>query len=574
MNRYHWNERQTPERDAVVAIAERFGIPEAGARFLLARDLADAGAVERYLSPGPHDLHDPFLFEHMRAAVALVGKAVAARAHVMIHGDYDVDGISGTALLFQYLDGVAGKVSRFVPDRRKDGYGVATRAVDWALENDVALVIVVDCGTSDGALLGRLEDAGVDVIVCDHHEMPAEGGTRGVLLNPSRPGEAYPFRSLSGTGVALKLVQALEQGGVRGAVAAESLLDLAALATVGDMCPLVGENRYLVRAGLDLMNRSPRPGVDAIKGVSRLGRRAITASHISFALAPRLNAPGRVSRPKPSLEILCTREKGEAIQLAAVLDGDNERRKELTLRVEEDVTRRIRAMSDLDARGALVLAGSDWDEGVLGIAAARVVEEFARPAILMSVKDGVAKGSGRSVSGVNLKEQLDYFRESFVRYGGHSQAVGLTMAAEKVDEFSDQFGARLREFVSPSTGLPLAVDTDLELEECTMELVSFIARCEPFGFGNKTPVWKVADVQVLRDTTIVGDGHLKLYFQDTRGNRGEAIAFGWDRPQTPEDLYGRAVDLAVTIKRGEYMDRVYPELRVLDIRFHTGTGAA
>ena len=174
------------------------------------------------------------------------------------------------------------------------------------------------------------------------------------------------------------------------------------------------------------------------------------------------------------------------------------------------------------------------------------------------------------MSGVNLKEQLDHFSASFVRYGGHAQAVGLTMAAENVDDFSSRFSERLREFVSPSEGRPLAVDADLDLEECTMELVNFIARCEPFGFGNKTPVWKLSDVQILRDTTIVGDGHMKLFFQDTRGNTGEAIAFGWERPETPEDLHGRAVDLLVTIKKGSYMNRVYPELRLLDIRFNAG----
>jgi len=570
MNRYRWIEPAPVERDAVVALAREFSAPEAGARFLLARNLSDPETVRRYLHPGPGDSHDPFLFERMQEAVGLVEQAARERKSVMVHGDYDVDGISGTALLYQYLDGVVGAVYRFVPDRRRDGYGVATRAVDWALENGVGLVIAVDCGTSDGELLGRLEDAGVDVIVCDHHELPADGKTRGVLLNPVRPGETYPFRSLSGAGVAYKLVQALDARGVRGDVPPEDLVDLAAIATVGDMCPLVGENRYLVRAGLERINSTPRPGLEALKGVSRIGRRDVTASHISFAIAPRLNAPGRISRPKPALEILCTRERGEAMQLASVLEGDNERRRELTRAVEEDVTRRIRAMDDLDARGALVLAGEGWDEGVLGIAAARVVDEFARPAILMSVKDGVAKGSGRSVAGVNLKEQLDHFSEYFVRYGGHAQAAGLTMHADKVAQFSAGFAERLREFVSPAAGLPLSIDTYLEVDECSMDLLSFIARCEPFGFGNKTPVWKMSDVQIARSTTIVGDGHMKLFFHDTRGNPGEAIAFGWDRPETPDDLHGRAVDLAVTVKKGSYMDRVYPELRLLDIRHHTG----
>lgn len=571
MNRYRWTENQPAERDTVVDLARSLDAPEAGARFLIARSLGEPDAARAYLNPSSADAHDPFEFENMRAAVGLVGAAARERHKIMIHGDYDVDGISGTALLYEYLDGIAGEVFRFVPDRRKDGYGVAERAVEWALANGVGLVIAVDCGTSDRELVGRLEAGGVGVIVCDHHELPPDGETRGVLLNPSRPDESYPFRALSGAGVAFKFVQALHASGVRGRVSPDSLLDLTALATVGDMCPLVGENRYLVRAGLELINNAPRPGVDAMRGFARLATREVTATHISFALAPRLNAPGRVSRPKPSLEILCARDKGEALRLASILEGDNERRRELTRTVEDDVVQRIRAMDDLDARGGLVLAGEDWDEGVLGIAAARVVEEFARPTILMSVKGGVAKGSGRSVPGVNLKEQLDHFSDCFVRYGGHAQACGLTMDSDKVESFARGFAERLREFVSPSTGLPLKIDASLDLEECSLDLLAFIRKCEPFGYGNKTPVWKISDVQVSRDTCIVGDGHMKIYFHDTRGNPGEVIAFGWDRPETPDDLHGRVVDLAVTVKRGEFNNRVYPELRLVDIRHHGGT---
>ncbi len=568
MNKYRWIDPEPHERDDVVTLAQALKIPEAGARFLLVRSLGEADAARRYLDPTSDESHDPFTFANMQTAVDLMKKAAADGKSVMIHGDYDVDGISGTALLYQYLDGVVPEVFRFVPDRRRDGYGVAERAVEWALKNAVGLVIAVDCGTSDGDLIARLEDGGVDVIVCDHHELPADGKTRGVLLNPVRKGETYPFRSLSGTGVAYKFIQGLHAAGVRGNVKPEALLDLNALATVGDMCPLVGENRYFVRAGLELMNNAPRPGVAAIRGFARLTHRDITATHISFALAPRLNAPGRVSRPKPSLEILCARDKASAMQLASVLESDNERRRELTREVGDDVTRRIRAIDGLDALGGIVLAGENWDEGVLGIAAARVVDEFARPAILMTVKDGIAKGSGRSVPGVNLKEHLDFFQDSFVRYGGHAQACGLTMESDKVQAFAAGFAERLREFVSPSTGLPLKIDSGLDLEECSMDLVGFLGRCEPFGFGNKTPVWKIADVQISRDTCIVGDGHMKLFFQDTRGNPGEAIKFGWDRPETPDDLHGRVVDLAVTLRRGEYMKRVYPELRLLDIRLH------
>jgi single-stranded-DNA-specific exonuclease len=502
----------------------------------------------------------------MREAVDLVRGAVEARQSILVHGDYDVDGISGTAILFHYLDGLVPDVRRFVPDRRRDGYGIAERAVEWAISEAVGLFIAVDCGTSDVDLIERLEAAGVPVIVCDHHAFPPDGRYAGVMLNPGRRGESYPFGALCGAGVAYKLVEALHASGIRGKSAPETLLDLVALATVGDVAPLIGENRYYVRAGLAAMNTSPRPGVGAIKSFTRLGRRPITAGHIAFLLAPRINAPGRVSRPKPSLEILCEERRDRVMQLASQLELDNDRRKELTERVHSEAAERIRAMPGRDELGGFVLAGEQWDEGVLGIAAARVAEEFGRPAILMSLQGDVAKGSGRSIPGVNLKQQLDHFDGCFLRYGGHAQAVGLTMPSDRIEEFSRGLSERLREFVTPGTGLPLRIDSAIDLEECTFDLLNFLSRCEPFGYGNREPVWRIREVQILRNTTIVGDGHMKLFFQDTRGNPGEAIAFGWDRPETPDDLHNRVVDLAVTIKRGEYLGNVYPELRLVDIR--------
>jgi single-stranded-DNA-specific exonuclease len=535
----------------------------------VSRGIDDEDVIRSYLAPSPADQGDPFAFERMRDAIDVVARAAKEGRSVLIHGDYDVDGISGTAILYQYLEGVFEKVYRFLPDRRRDGYGLSERSVQWAIEKGVGLFVAVDCGTSDGELIARLEEKGIDVVVCDHHEFPADGGARGVILNPVRPGETYPSPALCGAGVAYKFVQALHHDGIRGNNEPEALLDLLALATVGDMMPLVGENRYFVRAGLELMNESPRPGLEAIKSYSRIGSRRITAGHISFIFAPRLNAPGRVARPKPALEILCTDNKDEARRLASELEYDNENRKGLTEIVQADVFDRIRELPDLSARGGFVLAGDHWDEGVLGIAAARVAEEFGKPAILLSVTGDVAKGSGRSIRGVNLKKHVDRLQDFFVRYGGHSQAVGLTMNADRIEEFDRALSESLKEDIDPEiTAPPLAVDASIDLEECSLDLLAFFSRCEPFGYGNKEPVWKISDVQVLRDTTYVGDNHLKLFFQDARGNPGNAIAFGWDRPETPDDLINKAVDIAVKIKKGSYMKREFPELRLVDIRVH------
>jgi len=555
----------------VAGIKKEYRFPSAGARFLVSRGVTSAEDIRKYLAPSSADVGDPFAFEHMEEAVAAVKRAADQGRSVLVHGDYDVDGISGTALLYQYLRGLFETVYRFLPDRRRDGYGLSERAVDWALAEGVGLVVTVDCGTSDGVLIERLRSQGIDVVVCDHHDFPDEGAAEGIVLNPKRGGETYPHRDLCGTGVAFKFVEALHARGVRGNTAPESLVDLLALATVGDMMPLTGENRYFVRTGLELINTSPRPGLEAIKSYSRIGSKPVTAGHISFVFGPRLNAPGRVARPKPALEILTTANKDEARRLAGELEYDNEKRRSLTDVVRDDAFDRIREMTDRATRGGFVLAGDHWDEGVLGIAAARVAEEFGRPAILLSVNGDVAKGSGRSIRGVNLKKHVDRLQEFFVKYGGHQQAVGLTMKTARIDEFGRSLSDSLKEDVDlEATAPPLRIDGTINLEECSLDLLDFLSRCEPFGYGNREPVWKISDVQVMRDTTYVGDNHLKLFFQDPRGNPGNAIAFGWDRPETPDDLVNRSVDVAVRIKKGHYMGNDYPDLQLVDLRSHKG----
>jgi single-stranded-DNA-specific exonuclease len=565
MNKYRWVVSQ-PDATALSVLTRESRFPSAGVRLLAARAFTDPSAIDDFLNPVPVHAHDPFLFEHMREAVAVVDSAARAGGSVLVHGDYDVDGISGAALLYHYFNGLFTHIHRFVPDRRKDGYGIADRAIDWAIEQKVGLFIAVDCGTSDAAKLRRLEAAGIPVIVCDHHLLPVDGDVAGVLLNPVRPGETYPFASLCGTGVAFKLTQALHASGVRGACDPASLMDLVALATVADMATLAGENRYFVRAGLELINRAPRPGLEAIRTIARLSGTPVNSRHLSFVFAPRLNAPGRVSRPKPSLEILCEPARERALQLATVLEGENERRRALTTRVEDDAITAIKGFADLGGRGGFVLANEAWDEGVLGIAAARVVEQFGRPAILMSMNQGVLKGSGRSVPGVDLKQQLDHFHDRLLRYGGHAGAVGLSMAPEQLERFADDFSQRLRAFVSLEAGAPLYVDAELTLPECTLELLDFLASCEPFGAGNPQPVWLLRDLEVTRETCIVGDGHLKLFVKNNDGARASAISFGWDRPETPEALHGRAIDLAVTLRKHTYMGTHEVELRVVDVR--------
>jgi single-stranded-DNA-specific exonuclease len=568
LNKYIWQKSTPIEPATVRLLSQHFDVPPTAARFLAARSYDTVEAAEAYLQPQDIQPTDPFLFEHMAEAVRSIHESVKAKHRILIHGDYDVDGICGTALLFEYLHSLVPHVFRFVPDRRKDGYGIALRSVDWAIDHRVGLFIAVDCGTSDDEAVARLEAAGVRVVICDHHELPVDGRVGGILLNPARPSEAYPFSGLCGTGVAYKLVKALESKGVKGSVSADSLLDLFALATVADMAPLVGENRRLVREGLERINEDPRVGVRALKNAARLDHRTVGSGHIGFMLAPRINAPGRIASPKPALEMLCEKNAARSAQLAAILESDNERRREMTDRVKDEVIERIQQAGDWRDRGGFILADEDWDEGVLGIAAARVVEEFGRPALLISLAGEMGKGSGRSVPGVHLKEQLDRCAVHLSKFGGHAQAVGFSIEPSRIAQFTEDLSNSLKRATSALPPKPvLAIDGELSIAECSMELLDFLGRCEPFGTGNRRPVWRVPRVTILPQTRMVADKHLKLFVSERGGATAEAIGFSWARRAiAPEALHGKTVDLAVALEKGYYLNRHYAEIRVLDIR--------
>ena len=567
LNKYVWEQNGLPDAALVRELGRSLDIPRAGARLLASRSFT-VETARPYLFAGETQPHDPFLFEHMARAVECVAAAVANKKRILIHGDYDVDGICGTAILYRYLHGLVPHVFRFLPDRRRDGYGIAERSVQWAMENHVGLFIGVDCGTSDGGLVARMESAGIDVVICDHHEFPIDREAEGIILNPIREGESYPFDGLCGAGVAFKLIQAAEAKGVAGAVSSQSLLDFFALATVGDVAPLVGENRHLVREGLVTMNAAQRPSLAALAASAGFDRPELTSFHIGYVLAPRLNAPGRISNPKPALELLCEDDPSRALELAAVLEDENDRRKLLTEKVKNDVMEKISALPDREEKGGFVLVGEKWNEGVLGIAAARVVDEFGRPAVLISLEGEMGKGSGRSVPGVHLKEELDKCSAHLARYGGHGQAVGFSIEPAKVGAFVRDFSRQLDKAAAALPRKPrLRVDAHLSLDECSLELVDFLSRCEPFGQGNHAPVWLIENVVVSPETRYVGKGHLKLFLQDKKGIDAEGILFNWgERKIPPDSLSGLVVDLAVSVRKGYYLERYYPEIHVLDMR--------
>ncbi len=392
-------------------------------------------------------------------------------------------------------------------------------------------------------------------------------------MNPIRKGERYPFDGLCGTGVAYKLIQALESSGVPGDVTSESLLDLVALATVGDVSPLVGENRCYVRDGLVAMNASMRPGIAALAASAGIDRPEITAFHIGYILAPRLNAPGRLSTPKPALELLCEDDPARAVELAGALETENDGRKSLTERVKTDVMARILAMPDRREKGGFVLAGKNWNEGVLGIAASRVVDEYGRPAVLISLDGDAGKGSGRSVPGVHLKDLLDQVQRTSspvrrARPGGgvqHRTGEGRRFRArshETHDRGRVEPPRRSRVFGSTRISRSPSARS-IWWSSCRVASRSARGIVRRYGSFAKS--------SFLPETRYVGKRHLKLYLRDRDGAEAEGISFNWNQRETPpESLHGLVVDLAVSVKKGYYLERYYPEIQVLDLRASGG----
>lgn len=506
-------------------------------RVLAARGVTGGHALEGFFYPSLDQLHDPFELTEMEAAVERVRQAARDGERVAVHGDFDVDGITGSALLFETLTALSVDGSRvrcepaFIPDRATDGYGVAGRMVrEWA-DRGVTLLLTVDTGSAALAEIGLARDLGLDVVVLDHHIFEVRPRAT-ALVNPRRDGATYPNAELCGVAVAFKLAQALRQREPTSLPDdfLQTVLDLVAMGLVADQMALVGENRILVKKGLERFNdrSSIRPGLAALLSVAGLDRGfPVTTGDFAYQLAPRINACGRIGRVMSALELLLTRDHAVARTLAEEADRTNSRRKEQDARLKDEA---IAAALPFVQRGdpGLVLASSEWHKGIIGIGAARLVEQYQLPVVLISVEGDEARGSARSVPNIDVKVVLDRCARLLVRHGGHAQAAGMTLRARDIDAFREAFVAALRE--EPQSGpVPESYDLDLDLAHMSMRdvaaLVQDLENLEPFGSGNRKPVFRCSGLRLHSlPATLSGGLHLRFRF------RGPAHANGNGEP--------------------------------------------
>src|SRR3954469_8377835 len=550
-------------------LAAALGIAPIVARLLCQRGFSDPETASRFLNPPLDHPHDPMALAGMGAAVARILAAIAAKERIAIHGDYDVDGITSTVILRRALEMLGADVVHFLPERLKDGYGLQPIAIERLHAAGVALVISVDCGIRGAEAGRRARELGVDLIITDHHEPDSELPPALAVINPKRADCSYPDKYLAGVGVALKLVQALCRRTNHEAWL-PGFIKVAAIGTLADVVPLVGENRVIAKLGLDLLTKGPhKVGLRALLEVSGLTGKTIDSYHVGFMLAPRMNAAGRMSTPDIAARLLLASDEamGDEVRLLAPpLDGENLRRQEEEAQILAAAKKIVTTDPDIGARSVLVVAGDGWHRGVIGIVASKLVDAFHRPAIVLSIEDGVAHGSCRSIPHFDMLGALERCAHLFIRFGGHKQAAGLTMDAARVRELRTAVNDVADETLGPEDLMPrLRIDGDLTFRGITGGVAAGIMSLAPFGAGNPRPVFAARGVEIIDGPRKLKERHLKMSLKQ-EGRIFRAVA--WRAAERHDYLaeHRAALDVAFSLEQNQFNGETYLELTLADMR--------
>lgn len=568
--------------DLTGPLAAALGVSPLLAQLLVNRGISDPEPARAFLRPEVTRLEDPQLLPGVGRAVERITSALRADEKILVYGDYDVDGVSATALLVGLFRFLGRAVDYYIPDRFHEGYSLSPKAIERFARDGVKVLITVDCGTTDVAEVARARDLGIDVIVTDHHEPGAELPPAYAILNPKLPDSTYPFRQLCGTGVAFKLVWALAQGLSAGRKVTppfrEFLIEsmaLVALGTVADVVPLVGENRIIAAYGLSAIAKTRNTGLRALLEAGGLAEGApVTAQDIGFRIGPRINAGGRMDRAGQVVDLLLSDDPYRVQEIVERLERSNRERQ----RTEAEILREARAQvqRDQDPAGyrSLVVAGAGWHAGVIGIVAAKIADEFHRPTLVISIDDGRGKGSGRSIPGFHLHDALAACSDALLGFGGHAFAAGFEIETAKIPLLRDLLEAHARRTLAPEDLHPrLTLDAEVALADLTPSRVRELALLDPCGNGNPSPVLCAADLRVCGEPRIIGRNADHLSFHVAQGQVAfKAVAFGMaDRIQEVNSARGRGCALAFSPEINDWGGRQAVELVVKDVRVGGGT---
>jgi len=567
MLKKRWNIREIENNYLINTLADSLSISEVLARLLVLRNIYNFDQAKTFFRPSLDQLYNPFLMDGMETATYRVIHALTENQLICIYGDYDVDGTCSTALLYLFLKDLGANVEFYIPKRLTEGYGISKNAIDYVKSKGTSLLISVDCGITAIEEADYVSELGMDLIICDHHQPKEEIPRALAVLDPLKPSCNYPFKYLSGAGVAFKLAQGIaERIGKRELPL--KFLDLVALAEAADIVPLVDENRVLVREGLNIINSNPRPGVEALMASSKNKTGSLTSGQIVFTIAPRINAVGRLGDAERAVNLLISNDKNEANELAKVLESENYERRKIDEDTFDDALEIVENSLDLTEEAAIILHQEKWHPGVIGIVASRLVEKYYRPTIMLTTVDGIAKGSARSVSNFNIYEALKKCQDLLIHFGGHQAAAGLAVEVEKIDEFKSKFNQIVKESISEEDMLPeIHIDSKIKFSEITPRFLRIMDQFAPFGPGNMRPVFLSEDVEIINTPRIVGTNHLLLNFRQQGCDRVfDAIGFNMGEYFEVVNKFRPAVDIVYNIDYSAHDGRTFPQLKLKDLK--------
>jgi len=567
MLKKRWKLYDIEDENAVKFLADSLNISNVLARLLVLRDIKNFNEAKLFFRPTLDSLYDPFLMNGMEIATSRLIKAITGNERICIFGDYDVDGTCATSLLYLFLKQLDADVDFYIPKRLTEGYGLSKSGIDYVKSIDTSLLISVDCGITAIEETDYINELGIDLIICDHHQPKETLPKAFAILDPLKSECNYPFKYLSGAGIALKLAQGVAERIGRRELPLQ-YLDLVALAGAADIVPLVDENRILVREGLNQINTNPRPGILALIESSSIQPGNLTSGQIVFTIAPRINAVGRLGDAQRAVNLLITDNKNEALELAQVLETENYQRRKIDVDTFDDALGIVENSLDMENDVAIILHHENWHPGVIGIVASRLVEKYYRPTIMLTTVDGVAKGSARSISNFDIYDALKKCEDTLLHFGGHKAAAGLAVEIEKIEEFKIRFNQVVRESLIVDDLLPeIIIDSKLRFFEITSRFLRIVEQFSPFGPGNMRPVFLSENVQITNSPRIVGMNHLLVTLKQD-GSDKVFDCIGFDMGNLCESLGKKDAfyDVVFTIDKSIRDGRTYPQFKFKDIK--------
>ncbi|MBL7842542.1 MAG: single-stranded-DNA-specific exonuclease RecJ [Cyclobacteriaceae bacterium] len=561
-----WIYKPLPSKEQIENFGKALNLNPYLTSILLQRGIADLQSAKAYFRPSLDQLHDPFLMMDMERAVERLHQALQKNEKILIYGDYDVDGTTAVSLVYNYLHKFHSACDIYIPDRNKEGYGISQAGVEWAEENDYTLIIALDCGIKASDMVLLANHKGIDFIICDHH-LPDEKIPNAVaVLDPKRNDCTYPYQELSGCGLGFKLIQAFARKHRKEEEVFE-FLDLVAVSIASDIVPITGENRILTYFGLKKLNENPIPGLKALKEISQL-RGELDVSGIVFTLGPRINAAGRVAHGSAAVDLLTADSEEEAMTRAKAVNVNNDLRREFDVSITEEAFAMIDSDETLQRAKSTVLFKNTWHKGVIGIVAARCIEKYYRPTVILTESNNKITGSARSVNGFNLYEAMESCSDLLEKFGGHKYAAGLTMDAANLQAFQERFEEVVSKSITADMLTPvIEIDVPILFDKITPKFLSVLKQMAPFGPENHKPVFEASRVYVISSLTSFKEKHIR-FLAGQEGNENVFQAVGFDLVEYYERLAdGGTCSIVFSIEENVFNGNTSTQLRIKDIKF-------